>query len=298
MNDTPEPKDTLLHVADLHFWEVVANPLRMMNKRCIGNLNVLLFRRRKFPIEKAAEYAPVLAGTDIKSALFTGDFTSTSTDNEFAQARGFVDVVRRYGINPLVLPGNHDVYTFEAARAQRFEHHFAGLVPSSGYPHQATLPGGTPVILVPTVCPNWLSSTGLVTEDTVRRVGHLLDKCDGPTIVAAHYPVLDETYGYELTRERRLRNADALHTVLRASAQPILYVCGHTHGFSCQRDRKLPDLLCHLSTGAFFLKNGKQDIEGEFCEIHVLDDGFEVFRHVCEDGSWRRTQVKPRPGKN
>lgn len=297
MNDTPQPQDTLLHIADLHFWEVVVNPLQMMNKRFIGNLNVLLFRRREFPMERAAEYAPVLADTGIKSALFTGDFTSTSTDNEFAKARGFVDLVRRYGIEPLVLPGNHDVYTFEAAKARRFEQHFDGIVPGSGYPHLAKLPGGTRVILVPTTRPNWVSSTGLVTQETVQQVGIMLDACHGPVIVAAHYPVLDETYGYNLTHERRLRNADALHALLRASSQPILFVCGHTHGFSCQRDGKSPN-LCHLSTGAFFLKSRKRNIEGEFCEIHVLDDGFDVFRHMCEAGSWRRTQVKPRPGKN
>jgi 3',5'-cyclic AMP phosphodiesterase CpdA len=297
MNDTPQPKDTLLHVGDLHFWEIVVNPLHMLNKRFIGNLNVLLFRGREFPMDRATEYASVLAGTGVKSALFTGDFTSTSTDNEFAKARGFLDLVRRHGIEPLVLPGNHDVYTFEAAEAKRFEEHFADLIPSSGYPHSAELPGGTPVILVPTVRPNWVSSTGLVTDETVRQVSEMLDTCHGPVIVAAHYPVLDETYGYNLTHQRRLRNAEALHAVLRASGQPVLFVCGHTHGFSCQRDSESPN-LSHLSTGAFFLKNRKQNVDGEFCEIHVVDDGFDVFRHMCEAGSWRRTQVKPRPGKN
>ena len=284
------PRDVLLHVADLHFWEVIRNPLRLLNKRFLGNLNVLLRRRYEFDLSLAEAYAQALAGAGGSPVLFTGDFTSTSTDREFARARAFVDDVREQGMDTFVLPGNHDVYTFEAARRKRFERHFAGLLPEQGYPARETLPGGTPLILVPTICANLISSRGQVAPETVRATRALVEECEGPVIVAAHYPLLNETPGYTLTHERRLRHAEPLRRALGETGKPILFVAGHVHRFSYVEDRDFPNLR-HLCTGAFFAKNHREDISGEFAEIHALEDGsFAVFRHVHRRG-WERREV-------
>ena len=291
MSDRPikpaAPRDILLHVADLHFWEVIRNPLRLLNKRFLGNLNVLLRRRYEFDLSLTEAYAQALAGAGGSSVLFTGDFTSTSTGREFAGAREFVDSVRQQGMDTFVLPGNHDVYTFEAARCKRFERHFAGLLPEQGYPARATLPGGTPLLLVPTICPNLISSRGRVAPETVRATRALVEECDGPAIVAAHYPLLNETPGYTLTHERRLRDAEPLRRALGETGKPILFVAGHVHRFSYVQDAEFPNLR-HLCTGAFFARNHREGITGEFAEIHALEDGtFSAFRHICR-GDWER----------
>ncbi|MCC6694196.1 MAG: metallophosphoesterase [Candidatus Hydrogenedentes bacterium] len=284
MHRSGEPIDTLLHVADLHFWKVVANPLRLLNKRFLGNLNVWLRRGRSFPMREAALFVEALAATSANQVLLTGDFSSTSLDEEFALARRFVDALSDRGFALNLMPGNHDVYTFEARHKRRFEYHFASYVPQEGYPALRHLAGGTPLLLVPTVCPNWVSSKGRITRQETEQVGQLLDRLPPVVVVAGHYPLLEKTHGYELTRERRLRNADALRRVLGESGHTILYVAGHVHRFSYTRDPEFPN-LSHLSTGAFFHINRREHIRGEFARICVLADGFEVHRHTLAE-SW------------
>ncbi|MBN2309405.1 MAG: metallophosphoesterase [Candidatus Hydrogenedentes bacterium] len=286
-------RDRLAHVADLHFWEVVWNPLRLLNKRALGNLNVLLRRRRQFPMERAESFVDAVVSAGCPTVLLTGDFSSTSTDAEFAMARAFVDSLRARGLNTPLLPGNHDVYTFEAARTGRFERHFADLLPEGGYPCRQSLPGGTPLILVPTVRPNLLSSRGSVLDETVAAVAELLRDGTGPAIVAGHFPVLDHAPGYHLTRGRRLRNAAALRAVLGQAGRPILYVCGHTHRFSYARDARFA-AVSHLCTGALFRVNRAQGLHGEFAEIHVHADRFGVIRHVYTQ-AWASHALEPAP---
>ena len=291
MSGTSEPIDTLLHVADLHFWKVVKNPLRLLNKRFLGNANVWLCRGRSFPMREAELFIDALAATNANQLLLTGDFSSTSLDEEFALARRFVDALSGRGLALNLMPGNHDVYTFEARRKGRFEQHFAPFVPQEGYPALRHLSGGTPLLLVPTVCPNWVSSKGRITRAQIERVRALLDGLPSIVVVAGHYPLLDKTYGYELTRERRLRNADLLRSVLGKSGRTILYVAGHVHRFSYTRDPDFPN-LSHLSTGAFFHINHREHIRGEFARICIRADGFEVHRHtLCE--SWSDSACPP-----
>lgn len=278
--------DTLLHVADLHFWEVVHNPFQLLNKRLLGNLNVWLRRRHEFAMERADEFADRLAGTGITTALLTGDLTSTSTEREFEMAERFVSGLTRRGLDVMLVPGNHDVYTFGAHRRRRFEHHLGRFLPEAGYPARFTLPGGTSVILVNTVRPNVWSSKGHIGDAHIEKMKALLADASDPVIVAGHYPVLHRTGHYETARSRRLVNADALRKALGQCGRSVLYVCGHVHRFGVAADPVYPALR-HLTTGAFFRNNPKAGRQGEFSEIHVAPDGFGIFRHVCE-GDWRR----------
>jgi predicted phosphodiesterase len=292
LNNVPpepiQPVDTLLHVADLHFWEVVRNPFKLMNKRLLGNLNVYLRRRHEFVMERADAFAERLAETAINTALLTGDFTSTSTEREFAMAEDFVSGLTKRGMDVMLVPGNHDVYTFGSHRRQRFEHHFRRFLPEKGYPAQYTLTGGTSVILVSTVRPNFLSSKGWIPDGDIQRMSAMLEKASNPVIVGGHYPVLHRTAQYETTPSRQLENAGALREALGRCGKQVLYVCGHVHRFSLVVDPEYPTLT-HLSTGAFFRNDPEAGREGEFSEIHVVPDGFQVFRHVYEEKWLRRS---------
>ena len=78
--DTESARDKLLHVADLHFWHITMNPLRLLNKRILGNYNVWLKRQHQFVMHRAAPFVDALADAGPKNILFTGDFSSTSLD--------------------------------------------------------------------------------------------------------------------------------------------------------------------------------------------------------------------------
>ncbi|HOZ47707.1 MAG TPA: metallophosphoesterase [Candidatus Hydrogenedentes bacterium] len=291
---TETVRDIVLHVTDLHFWKVVANPFRLANKRFLGNLNVLLSRGRQLVISRAEAFAEALAATGAGQILMTGDFSSTALDEEFEVAARFVRGLSERGLAVHLLPGNHDVYTFEAARARRFERHFAEFLPTGGYPARVDLIGGTPLILIPTVMPRAITARGRVTTEVVAEVKALIEACPAtPTISAAHYPLLNRTSGYTSNPARRLANAEALRRVLGETGRPILHAAGHVHRSSYAQDADYATLE-HLTTSAFFLERPGATVRGEFSEIHVLADGFRVFRHRFETDWTRSEAVKER----
>lgn len=286
------PIDSLLHLTDFHFWEVVVNPFKLLNKRMIGNANVWYRRRREFVMENAWPHAEEALKTGIARAILSGDFASTSTPAEFEAASAFARKLRDRGVDLFVFPGNHDVYTFEAARRRRFEEYFGEWLSPDGLPAARTLPGGTPLVMVPTVCPNVLSSRGRITDAEAEAVAALLGGGDSPMIVTGHYPALRETYGYSTKPSRALRNAEALSEALGSASRPILYVSGHVHRSSYTRDPR-HEHLAHLTTGAFFREARETGSHGEFSEIHVHKDGFRVVRHRLYE-EWRAQELEAR----
>ncbi len=279
------PRDALVHITDIHFWEIVRNPLQLLNKRFLGNLNVILRRRRAFDTSHAAAFADALAATGVRVLFAGGDFTSTATDGEFRQAAAFLENLAARGMQIIIIPGNHDVYTFESVRKRRFERHLGAFLPEAGYPCRITLPGGTPMVLAPTVCPNWLSSRGRIADADVDRVARLIAEAPpGPLIVGSHYPVLHATEGYASGPMRRLRNADALRRALvdAAAQRPILFLSGHVHRFSDQPDPEAPRLR-HCTTPALFHRHRQGGIAGAFSEIHVGQEDFLVRPHTLRD---------------
>ena len=284
--------DTFLHLTDLHFWEIVLNPLDLLNKRALGALNVALRRRKEFLIERADSYAEAVAAVGIRQVLITGDLASTATEREFAMGAGFVSELERRGLCPAVIPGNHDVYTFESVRKKRFEKYFSAWLPSDSLPVMRALPGGTSVLYVPTVCPNLLSSRGRIAAEEIRAATELLEAVKSPVIVVGHYPLLNRPYGYDATRGRRLREAGALREALGRSGLDILYICGHVHRFSYVQDETYPK-VSHLTTGAFFRHDRKSGSQGEFSEIRVGKEGISVIRHLYQ-GKWAAAEEERR----
>ena len=280
-------QDSFVHIADLHFWRVAVNPLRLMNKRFLGNLNVALKRRREFAMANAEPFADAVAATGLKCVLITGDFASTALEEEFVAASRFVRGLRERGLEVHLVPGNHDVYTFESTRAKRFEKHFRDWLPTEGYPALRALPGGTPLVLAPTVVPRYLSARGRITDEQAAAVGELLARCGDTVVVAGHYPFLHKTHGYASNRFRRLENAGALRRVLGESGKHLLYVAGHVHRFSYVVDAQYPGLR-QLTTGAFFRTDHDHGTDGEFAEVRVGGGGFAVKRHLHK-AAWTTT---------
>ena len=292
MTQSDRPGDSFLHLTDFHFWEIVLNPLRLLNKRAIGAMNVLLKRRHEFPMERAGSYSDYVAARGVKQLLITGDFASTATDKEMSLGAAFVRGLEERGLKPVVIAGNHDVYTFESVRKKRFEKHFGPWLPAAPLPCTHELEGGTPVLFVPTVCPNYISSKGYISDAHLREASALLDGLASPVIVAGHYPLLTKTHGYELNASRRLRNGPALREALGRSGREIVYLSGHVHRFNYVQDADHPG-LSHLTTGAFFRNDSESGTRGEFSEIRVGMGETRVIRHVNK-GDWVAIEEKKR----
>lgn len=276
--------DRFLHLTDFHFWEVVFNPFRFLNKRIIGNVNVFMKRRHEFFMDRAEAYADYAGTLGAPDALLTGDFTSTATPREFEMARQFVLRLEHNGITPVAIPGNHDVYTFESVRKKQFQKFMEPWIPAKALPCTIELRGGTPVILVPTVRPNIMSSQGYVGPRAIRDVATLLEQVDGPVVVAAHYPILHKTGNYVAPVGRRLLNAEGLRQALGKHPHPVLYIAGHNHRFHLARDETFKHVT-HLCTASLLWQDERSGTKGEFCELAVDGDGVQVIRHVCRE-SW------------
>jgi 3',5'-cyclic AMP phosphodiesterase CpdA len=279
------PVDRLLHITDIHFWEIVINPLRLMGKRALGNLNVFLRRRHEYITERAEEYAQWLAETGVTTLFAGGDFTSTATDAEYKMALEFLHRLRSHGFDIIILPGNHDVYTFASGRNRRFQKHFADFLHHDGeLPCRIDLPGGTPMVLTPTVRPNLISSRGFISlpeiDETVRLVK---EAPPGPVLIGAHYPVIEKTTAWASSWSRRLHNAHLFRRALGETGRRVLYIAGHVHHFSYHRDPDFPDLR-QVTTSAFFMQRRGHTRRGAFTEIHVMPDAFGIIQHWYEDG--------------
>lgn len=284
---------SLLHLTDFHFWTLLRNPVRMLNKRALGNANLYARRRHHFPMRSAETFLEYIESTGIRTLFLGGDFTTTALDEEFAMAAGWVRRLAEDGYTPYAIPGNHDVYTFEAIRAKRFERYLGGWTPPGGLPSKVTLPGGAPMIFAPTVCPNFLSSRGRISAAEIAQVCDLVSGCEQDSVlVGAHYPVLEHGPGFKTAWSRRLEGADAFRRALGATGKRILYCCGHAHKFGYLQDPHHENLT-HLCTGAFFLHRTGAAERGTFSEIHVKEKAVEVYLHRCTD-QWTRERVEPR----
>jgi predicted MPP superfamily phosphohydrolase len=285
------PAEKLIHIADLHFWSLVWNPIKLLNKRFLGNLNVWLKRRREFQMHLAEDFADAAAATGITTVVLTGDFTSTATDAEFRLARAFVEGLSKRGLQVHLVPGNHDVYTFESERTRRFEKHLKAFIPDQGYPSRVTLPNGTPLLLIPTVSANYLSAKGRIRKKEIEEALRLIEGCPpGPVLVAAHYPVLHKTHGYDSSPDRQLRNADLLREALGSCGREILYMAGHVHRFSYTADPHFSNVE-YLTTPAFFMRRHGHVERGAFSEIHIDEEGFHVYRHGYAE-EWIREKTQ------
>lgn len=284
--------DAFLHATDFHFWSVSLNPLRLANKRLIGMINVVLKRRHAFVQDRALELADAMAATGIAPALLTGDFTSTALPEEFQRAVEFVRAIEQRGMKPWAYPGNHDVYTFESQRHDRFREYLGTWMPDSRLPAIKHLPNGTPVVFAPTVCPNILSSKGTITQNEADTIRELIEGAEEPLVVTGHYPVLNKTAQYRIDPNRQLRNADLLRRAIGESRKRILYVAGHVHRFSLTRDAQYPNVT-HLTTGTFFGGDHILGKDGEFSEVRIDDSEFRVTRHLKRNGEWQVDIVTP-----
>jgi 3',5'-cyclic AMP phosphodiesterase CpdA len=235
-------------------------------------------------MERAWDYVDYVASLPQSDVIITGDFASTATEWEFEQGAHFCQLLTDAGKHVTVIPGNHDVYTFESQRKQSFAKHFFAWIPHEPLPCVQSLSGGTPVLYVPTVCANWLSSKGRTTKYELDTASLLLEKLEGPVVVAGHYPFLNKTDGYETNANRQLRDPDTLKIMLGESGKEILYICGHVHRFSDTTLSRYPNIR-HLTTGAFFRTAHESNADGELTVVE-LGDGFTVTRHLHRDGAW------------
>lgn len=232
----------IAHFTDIHY--TLLPELRELSpKRALGAVNLVVGRRlRHFDphVQRALVQAVVDARPD--AVVITGDLTGTALEREFLAAReGLAPLLDAFPT--LVLPGNHDRYTHGAHGQRRLEHHFSrwtGIRPD-GLAHLDL--GDVEILGLDPNRPTGLHASGHVPEAQLAALdAWLSEPASRPWILALHYPLVDRHGAVYDNAGHGLRNARALHEVLRRSPRkPAAILHGHVHhGYTATVDAGAP----------------------------------------------------------
>ncbi len=233
----------VVHLTDLHF----SSGTRLseaLGKRALGLANLHL-RGRKLRFGGPARDGLV---EDVLSqqpdlVVITGDLATLATHEEFEQAhRALTPLLEQLPV--VLLAGNHDRYTRQAAREGFMEERFRPWMeggcwnpeahrwerPSSASPPMRFDVGETSVFCLDTAVPD-LASRGRLRRDQLDRLESMLadDGLDGRCVILAlHYPLLrSDSRPYQHPTHGLVGIHDLLATVRRQAPKLVLH--GHDH---------------------------------------------------------------------
>lgn len=220
----------IAHLSDLHFGYVTKSLTQFLSKRWIGNLNLLLFRRRSYKSDHFLYLPKLLKSLKVDSICFTGDFTATSLPEEFQLAKTFLS---SFSIPYFTLPGNHDCYTKQSEKSQEFYRFFP---PKNGILGHNL---GTDRVFCTQIKDNffWLAldcavatppfnAYGIFTEEMREKTEAILTSLSpkDQIIMGCHFPLFSSN---RPTHE--LKNSEKLRDLLKKWPQIKVYLHGHDH---------------------------------------------------------------------
>jgi 3',5'-cyclic AMP phosphodiesterase CpdA len=223
----------IAHISDLHAFDLShATPWQFLGKRALGLLNLWRKRAAGHPLHILDALCRDLNRVPLDHIVATGDLTNLSLPGELRRARAAFDSLRLGPQAVSVIPGNHDVYVWEAYLRHYFEQHFAPYCQGDGdaagqprFPY-VRVRGDVAIIGCSTALPSpppladgWLGRRQLAA------IGSALAAQAGRfRILLIHHPPLPQS----LDLLRALRDRRALGRVL-AEVGCELVLHGHEH---------------------------------------------------------------------
>ena len=269
-------------LGDLHLYRLGLWPWDLISKRILGQMNLLLNRRTRFDMQLVEPMVERIAAMNPHMLLCSGDLTMTALRREFEMARRMLDpLLSRFP--SFIVPGNHDRYTFTAARQGRFEEffrpHSAGLCP-----HVRPVAEGVLVVGLDAVRPNIVTDRGELGAAQLKALASWLDTLgrDERLIVLCHYTLGTPPGDKPERRTHAMIDADALVDVLARSGLRTLYVHGHVHRPWCWRLKRAPNVVA-VNAGTPIMTSRRYPHGQGFWSIDISDaagdDGWELTRH-------------------
>ncbi|MFA7238307.1 MAG: metallophosphoesterase [Phycisphaeraceae bacterium] len=261
-------------LGDIHVHQLLPAPWHWFSKRILGQTNLLLNRRSRFDLARLPDVFAHALALKPDFILHTGDWTTTALPAEFDRARRLIGAIPPH-IPFITIPGNHDRYTFTAARTRRFEQYFGPFAPKF-YPHHRDLGEGIHLIALDATYPTLMHAHGRCGEAQLAASRESLTalKDVRRLIVMNHYPLVTppppppevkpESYFH------RLRDADALCGILQSFGRPVLYLHGHVHQPWCFT---LPGTqITDLNAGAPVMRSDDYPAGQGFWQIDIDPD--------------------------
>jgi len=214
---------------DIHLYSLTIKPWHLLSKRVLGQTNLWLNRRKRFSRGLVRSVVERIDAMQPEFILSPGDLTTTATHGEFRMARReLADLLARYPA--FITPGNHDRYTFAAARHRRFEQYF-GDHAARQWPAHRQLGETVDLIAIDTARPNRLLDKGRVGQSQRDALGRLIADvpADRQLIVMGHYTIgTPPGFKAEPRRHALIDEAELIDVLARAD-RPMLYIHGHVH---------------------------------------------------------------------
>ncbi|MBX3729148.1 MAG: metallophosphoesterase [Candidatus Sumerlaeia bacterium] len=284
-----------LHIGDLHFWRVPANPMHYWGKRLLGNANLLVRRRHQFRRELAGPLVERLIALEADWLLFSGDFTTTALPAEFEMAaRALGPAATRHAGRLLAVPGNHDRYTARALVDRSFERHLAPILPERGWPWFVPLDDDVWAIGIDGGTRNGLSCHGRLKPGDVvamRTWWRELEQRPRELVVLCHFPAEDPGGAWTHNRGPQLHEAGALLDFLGECGLPTWFLHGHHHHRWLYGSPRVPSLV-YLNAGAPLMRWKGGDPDLGFLELTHDATGSRVTVHWRPSGAdWQQRQT-------
>lgn len=281
----------LAHISDMHFAKPSYNPLQIFSKRFIGNMNYLLNRKNTFNHALLDALIEKFIKLHIDLVIISGDCSTTSCKKEFELTRRFINKLNKHEIEVLIIPGNHDNYTRQAFKSQKFYRSLSSLV---DFESDGDLPFNLQdqkiqakqlqkhlwlVSLDTTLYRGLIYSNGIFTPSIENNLEQLLNTIpkNDKIIIVNHFPFFQQ--------EGKLKNlvrGEELEEFLSRHPQIILYLHGHTHRHSLA-DLRPTGLPVVLDSGC---------ITNQTCstwnQITIKDDCIEIdcYKKNSHDKQW------------
>ncbi len=281
----------IAQVADFHFTHLTWNPLRLLSKRALGNLNWLTLRKKHFFEEQLHPLPELFKDLGVDLVLIGGDFSTTALIEEFEKAKQFVNQFQQPWF---AVPGNHDRYTRRSCKGLHFYRYFSQERSEIQNPldfftlkeHRIEVhtlkPGWRLILLDTAIATNPYSSQGLFSTKLESYLEEVLGKIpkQESIVMMNHYPFFQN----DLPRHNLIRG-EALQKILEKHPQIRLYLHGHTHRHTIA-DLQVSGLPIVLDSGS-----SAQGRKGAWNLIDLKDEGCTVSTYRW-DHRWTKTRTE------
>lgn len=282
----------IAHISDLHFSEITLNPSQFFSKRCVGNANLILCRRKKHSTTLLSSLPDLFKSLAVDLVIVAGDFSTTGRKIEFEKAKQFIESFKEKGMKLLAVPGNHDHYIGSNYKKKVFYQHFTNPFPGEGKWQNLSLKDDKielrPInedwwyLAIDTVIPtSWISSRGLFSKELEEKLGRVL--ADLPPnkkiLFVNHFPF----FQFDNPRHILLRGM-ALHDLLKKRGQVLFYLHGHTHRH-CIADLRCANLPIILDSGSATLR---KSASFNLLELSPQTSKVTVYNYLKDN--WQKTK--------
>ena len=280
----------IAHISDIHFFQFNKSPLQFFGKKFLANFNALFTRKKAFDSNLAYQALDFLKKEGASHLIISGDFTSSSSFEEFQMMHAYVNKAKTLGFRIFTIPGNHDAYTKSSYRNKLFFSHLKDLVSFTGdTPHNLVddhvaafkMNGPWWIVLLNCSAPTAIhKSTGVFSRAVEKSLLDVLETLpeNAEITLVCHYPF--ERFKFP---KAHLERGSHLEKILVADKRIRIYLHGHRHLHRIEQIGK----IVVADSGSISLKKASS-----FNMLEFRDNSCEITHYQHDKHTWRITDVR------